>query len=336
MRRLGSLVTLCAFSLCYCRAQTDKRTEAQIFGFEGPVKSAVTNVENYGIEFQQPEGPAIVIPEGFRDIEFDLRGNMIKAGEILPNGEFFGTIIQNIQDGDGKITQRISTDFASGQLSSQVWFGPFGVTESDSYISGKLYQRAICTYEDRGFLTDCATLDEKGTAVEERLIRKGEDGQVLEEASWGHVDGDFFYERINNQEDTHLFQRWGMDDGRLRLETSTEKGKVISFWSADAKPNQWGSTSTDFEDHANAVRTSCNKGGACTASHVHYEYIDEAERDPKTAEWTDSKGGVVYAAYYEYVFDSHKNWIRRDIRIVSPNHPDPTLYETDSRTITYW
>jgi hypothetical protein len=69
---------------------------------------------------------------------------------------------------------------------------------------------------------------------------------------------------------------------------------------------------------------------------VHYEYADEAERDPKTAEWTDSKGAVVYAAYYEYMFDHHQNWIRRDIRIVSPDHPDPTLYETDSRTITYW
>jgi hypothetical protein len=224
------------------------------------VKSAVTNVQNYGIEFRQPEGPAIVLPEGFRDIEFDPEGNMTKAGEILSNGEFFGTIIQDIRGGDGKITQRISTDFASGQLSSQVWFGPFGATTSESYISGKLYQRAVCTYEDRGYLSDCATLDATGTAVDERIIRRGESGQVLEEASWGHVGGDFFYERINNEEDTNLFQRWGKDDGRLRLQTSTEKGKLVYFWSADAQPNQWGSTSTDFKDHANAVRTSCKRG----------------------------------------------------------------------------
>ena len=335
MRPLGPVITLCAFSLTFAPAQTPQRTESQLQGYQGPVETAIIDVQSYGVEFEQPEGPGIVYSAGFRSIEFDHDGNMTKAGEILPNGKFFGEIIQNIRGGDGQLTQRIYTDFASGQLSHQDWFGPFGPTRSDVYIMGKLFQRSICTYEDHGHLSDCATLDANGTAIEERLIKRTDDGQVLQEASWGHVGGDIFYERINNQEESHFFQRWG-DDGRLRLQTSTLNGKVVSFWSANAEPNQWGSTSIHFENHSDADRTSCKKGGPCITSHVHYEFIDESKKDPRSAEWRDSEGKVVYAAYYEYVYDSHKNWIHRDVWIVSPEHPDRTLYETDSRTITYW
>ena len=45
MRPLGPVITtLCAFSLCCAGAQTQKRTEAQNYSFQGPVESAITNV----------------------------------------------------------------------------------------------------------------------------------------------------------------------------------------------------------------------------------------------------------------------------------------------------
>ncbi len=137
MRPLGPVITtLCAFSLCCAGTQTQKHTEAQNYGFQGPVESAITDVQNYGIEFEQPEGPGIISSAGIRDLEFDHNGNMTKAGEILPNGKFFGEVIQNIDGDDGQITQRIHTDVASGQ-SSVVLFGPFGPTQSGSYVSVK-------------------------------------------------------------------------------------------------------------------------------------------------------------------------------------------------------
>lgn len=71
------------------------------------------------------------------------------------------------------------------------------------------------------------------------------------------------------------------------------------------------------------------------ASHIHYEFADKAQRHPVGAEWKDANGNLRYAAYYQYAFDSHANWVRREILIVSPEHPDRTPYETDTRTITY-
>jgi hypothetical protein len=70
--------------------------------------------------------------------------------------------------------------------------------------------------------------------------------------------------------------------------------------------------------------------------HVHYDFADPAMEKPKSAEWRDSTGKLVYGAYYEYQFDSHENWTYRKVWIVSPDDPNRTLYETNSRTITYW
>jgi hypothetical protein len=55
-----------------------------------------------------------------------------------------------------------------------------------------------------------------------------------------------------------------------------------------------------------------------------------------SAEWKDANCKLIYAAYYEYVFDSHASWVRREVWIISPRHPDRTFYEADIRTITYW
>jgi hypothetical protein len=61
-----------------------------------------------------------------------------------------------------------------------------------------------------------------------------------------------------------------------------------------------------------------------------------SQKAPLSAEWKDANGKLIYAAYYEYVFDSHGNWVRREVWIISPSHPNRTFYETDIRTITYW
>jgi hypothetical protein len=88
---LRPVIVLCAFSICRAFAQSaHPTTEAELAdGFLGRVETAVTDVQNTGIDFSQPEGPSIVYPVGFKALEFDRDGNRVKAGEILPNGNFF-------------------------------------------------------------------------------------------------------------------------------------------------------------------------------------------------------------------------------------------------------
>ncbi len=335
IRLLRPVIVLCAFSICRASAQSSPPTEAESAdGLLGPAETAIIDVRNYGIDFDQPEGPSIVYPVFFTALEFDHNGNRVMAGEILPNGNFFGEIITNIRDPGGHITQRIYTDFASGKLSHEDWFGPYGILRSDTYIRGELFQRQLCTYEEQGRMSTCTTQDAKGTVIEARVMKTANDGQVVKESTVGHEAGELFDEEIDNKNNSHLFERFD-ENGKPELQSSIRQGKVDSFWAASNKGNQWGSNSTNFTNPSDASRTSCTNNG-CTTSHIHYEFVDKAKRQPLSAEWKDANDKLIYAAYYEYVFDSHGNWVRREVWIISPSHPNRTFYETDMRTITYW
>jgi hypothetical protein len=266
-------------------------------------------------------------------LKFDDDGNRVEAGEILPNGKFFGEIIRNIRDSGGHITHRIYTDFATGKLSHEDWFGSSGILRSDVYSLGELFQRELYAYDEQGHMSRRTIQDGKGNVIEDRVMKTADNGKVVEEGSWGHEGGELFYEHIDNKNNSHSFQRFD-ENGKPELQTSIQQGKVDSFWAASNRRNQWGSDSTSFTNHSDADRTSCANGG-CTTSHIHYEFANEAKREPISAEWKDANGKLIYAAYYDYVFDSHGNWVRREVWIISPSHPDRTLYETDTRTITY-
>jgi hypothetical protein len=335
IRLLRPVIVLCAFSICRASAQSSPPTEAESAdGFLGRVETAVTDVHTNRFDFAQPEGPSIVFPVGFKALEFDRDGNRVKAGEILHNGNFFGEIIRNIRDPDGHITQRLYTDFVSGKLSHEDWFGPYGILRSDIYIRGELFQRQLYTYDEQGRMSMRTTQDGKDTVIEGRVMKTANDGQEVKESTVGHVAGELFDEEIDNKNNSHLFERFD-ENGKPELQSSIHQGKVDSFWAASNQRNQWGSNSTSFTNRSDASRTSCTNNG-CTTSHIHYEFVDEAKKHPLSAEWKDANGKLIYAAYYEYVFDSHANWVRREVWIISPRHPNRTFYETDIRTITYW
>ena len=69
---------------------------------------------------------------------------------------------------------------------------------------------------------------------------------------------------------------------------------------------------------------------------MRYSYADSAKRYPASAEWRDSSGNLLYATYFDYEFDDRNNWTKRTIWVVSPEIPERSLYETDTRTIAYW
>jgi hypothetical protein len=177
------------------------------------------------------------------------------------------------------------------------------------------------------------TRDGKDTVIEGRVMKTAKDGLLVKESTVGHQAGELFDEEIDNKNNSHSFVRFD-ENGKPELQSYIQQGKVDSFWAASNKRNEWGSNSTNFTNRSDASRTSCMNNG-CTISHVHYEFVDEAKKHPLSAEWKDANGKLIYAAYYEYVFDSQGNWVRREVWIISPSHPNRTFYETDIRNITY-
>jgi hypothetical protein len=335
VRSMRRVIALCAFLVTVAMAQNQRQTEAQSDGFHGQVKAVVTYVDTYGDEWQQPEGPALVYPVGFRDLEYDIDGNRIKLGEILPDGRFFGETVELVRSTDGQIVQRIATDADSGKVSRHDWLGPFGATKTDSFFEGKLLNRQLFTYDPLGHLSHRMILDGDGKHMEELAIKNADDGSMIEKGSWGNDGGSTWYEYFNAQTDSLSFGTFD-DSGHIQLNLSSKHGKVVSFWSASDEPDQFGRTFTDQKDHGNFDRYSCRKGGACDVAHVHYEYADAARENPTSVEWRGSNGELLYAAYYEYEVDSRHNWVHRKVWVRSPNLPNRTPYETDSRSITYW
>jgi hypothetical protein len=60
------------------------------------------------------------------------------------------------------------------------------------------------------------------------------------------------------------------------------------------------------------------------------------KRNPISAEWRDSEGNLLFAAYYNYEMDSFRNWTYRQVWVWTPDLGDRALYETDFRGIAYW
>ena len=118
-----------------------------------------------------------------------------------------------------------------------------------------------------------------------------------------------------------------------------------TFWEASDEPDQFGDSITttfdksniDMFSQGNIDIFSCHKDGACDVTHVHYTYADSSSHQfPTTAEWRDDSGKLQYASWSEYEFDDQHNWTKRTVWVLSPEIPERTLYETDTRILTYW
>jgi hypothetical protein len=44
----------------------------------------------------------------------------------------------------------------------------------------------------------------------------------------------------------------------------------------------------------------------------------------------------LFAAYFDYELDAHRNWTHRKVWVIGPKQPARTLYEEDVRSLTYW
>lgn len=110
-----------------------------------------------------PNGPAVALPDGCPECEYDPEGNRIKTGQII-DGEFRGDVVRFVRDSIGKVVEKIAENY-KGEMYRREVIGPHGITEQDGFENGKLISRSFWFYDANGHLTEHRNYDREGVIV---------------------------------------------------------------------------------------------------------------------------------------------------------------------------
>ena len=322
------------FAVLLSSVQAQSKTEAQMDGLSGPVKSVSSSTTQSGVRWQQPGGPTMVTPIWCRDCEYNPDGTKTKSGQVA-EGKFFGEFIRLVRDADGHVTDRYSYSSSTGELQRHDVMGPFGKTEQRVYIGGKLRYRSTFSYDQYGHLSDWRSFDGAGKSEGDVLTVTDKEGTLLRKSAYGK-NGGLSYEQTFDPE-TKVEHFTTFDElGKVKLTWTAIHGKLISFWEPHDSPSQFGDNFNEPDGEGNVDNYSCHADLSCDVSHVHYDYVDGDKHTPRSAEWRDSENNLKLAAYFDYEVDAFRNWTYRRVWVWNPELGERTLYETDFRAITYW
>jgi hypothetical protein len=324
------------FPLCAV-AQERNLTDALRMDLAGPVKSvSVQTTTATGLVWSQPGGPTLVLPVWCHECEFDPNGNRTKFGQII-DGRFQGETVQLFFDGEGHVTERIAEDAATGETVRREIAGPFGNTEESSYRGGALQSRVLFTYDQYGHRIDWLTLDSGGNQQGRTVMHTDKDGNDTEQLDYGKEGELLLHVRHTFDPKTKIEHFTSFDQsGGVKLTWTVTGGMLSSFWELPGSQPEYGEGFSEDVGNNTFATYQCHSDGTCERSRVHYVYLDAKRRNPQSAEWRDESGDLLYAAYYDYEIDAHRNWINRTIWVWSKSLGERKVYETDSRVISYW
>lgn len=169
---------------CVASAQVKSKTDAQMDGLAGPVKSVSSAITQSGVKWQQPGGPTLVAPIWCKDCEYDPDGTKTKSGELV-EGKFFGEGIRLIRDANGQVTDRSSYNASTGELQRHEVMGPFGRTEQKVYIGAKLYSRSTFSYDQYGHLSEWLSFDAAGRSEGRTFTATDKEGTLTRRSVFG-------------------------------------------------------------------------------------------------------------------------------------------------------
>jgi len=312
-----------------------RKTDAQIDGLAGPVRSVASQVTSSGVQWLQPDGPTMVLPIWCRDCEYDPDGTRTASGQMA-DGKFLGSVMRLVRDGDGNVTERFTDDARTETLQSHEFMGPFGRTELTVYAGGKSKSRETWAYDPYGHVAEFRAFDGAGKLQTHTSMKTDKDGTMTEALEWTN-DGQLQMQQTFDPETQTEHYTMFDELGRVKLTWMFSHHKLVSFWEpSDSPRRQFGDNfNEDVGDHT-MENYACHSDLQCDISRVHYEYANGNTRNPVSAEWRDETGNLKFGAYFEYGLDSFQNWTSRRVWVWNRELGESTLFETDSRLITYW
>jgi hypothetical protein len=332
MRCLRYILCL-SFLITLAYAQSNQ-TDARRDDLAGPVKSVSTSTKSLGVKWQQPGGPTLLIPVWCRDCDYDPDGSKTRSGGVM-EGKFYGETIRLVRDANGNVTERFanSTVVAGSYRYERV--GPFGNIEQVSYQAGKVLARSKFSYDEYGHMMEWLSFDGQGNPTGRSQWKRLPDAAVTEQSVYGK-DGELQWQQTWDPETTE--ERFTTYDelGKPKLMWTAVDGKPTSFSDRSEDPSPFGSGLTEKTGENDVDNYVFHKDGNFERCRIHFEYLDADKRNMRIGEWRDAQGKLLLGAYYEYEIDSFRNWTERQVWVWSPELGEKTLYEVDSRKITYW
>jgi hypothetical protein len=328
-RRLAFSVFVSAMVVC---AQQAKETNATQDYLLGQVKSIRTTTNRSAVQFVQPGGPTLYWPITCYDCDYEPDGTRIRQAQTV-DGKALGNSSTLERDPEGHIVKRTFFDLTNGQMYHEDEFGPFGVTKQTEYRGEKGPVHGITTYDEFGHPVDAISYDSDGIESGRTHSVRTKDGTLVRESQFG--PNGLLYEDSNDPNNhSERFTRYD-PSGALIVKWAYEDGKY-TFWESPPLPDAFGEGFYEKINDHEMTNYHCHSDSHCDLSRIHYAFQGPGRHNPTTAEWRDSSGKLLYAAYCEYTLDETGNWTHRKVWVVTPDLAERTLYEEDSRLITYW
>lgn len=315
------------------RAAEPKRTDARNNGFIGPVHSVSTQEGAPLFSLDQRKFPVLIGHTGCRECEFDRWGAMIKSG-TKSEGEFRGESFRIMRDEAGHVIEQVRMD-SKGEIVGRDLFVPFGVTEHSEFQEGKRSFHSVWSYDSNGHMLEWVQYDGDDRIVTRTVRQADFTGNVKEDWSFGKND-QFSYHIVDTYDPATDVWTWTSfnENGTLKIAIATQNGKVLSYRHPTTEENAFGEHF--FLDRIGKTQHSFRGHSDGTCDDVKTIYPADSNHLPSRIEWRDGAGVLRLAADFEYEVDGYGNWTRRSFWVWTPELSERKLYETDTRTLTYW
>jgi len=334
MRPLNWLCIPLLIGSAFSVSSADKKSNDRLIdGFSGPVKSVSTKVERNEVKLREPDGPAVILPAGCEECDYDQDGNRIRLGQ-MDGTNFHGHTTQFIRDSGGVVTERIDQN-EKGQLTGRSVMGPFGSVEDTVYSDGELASRRTYRYDDRGNIIEILALDFNGAEASRSTMTYDESSHVVEEWDRGK-NNSFELHFVHTYDPKTHFETWTTfnENGSAKLSWVLQDTSMLSYWQQPGDGPAIGSTF--FMDSGPRKQEARNYHSDGTFDRVESEFLDEQKRNVSHVERHGPMDELSMVADYEYEFDLLGNWTKRTAWVWTPGLGQRTLYETDYLTLAYW
>lgn len=238
-----------------------------------------------------------------------------------------------VRDANGMVVEVIDQNL-KGEPTGRRLMGPFGPVEQQVLAAGVWRTLSISRYDERGNEIEWTAFDLDGTVTHSRNATYDEAGMVTEE--WLRGKNHEFRQHIVHTYDRRTkFETYTsfLEDGSAGLIFTLQDVKVLSYWQP---PGSTQGSLPFLWDTGPKSRESRTYHADGTYERVESTFRDDQKRNVARVEFHDSANVLKAAADYEYEFDSVGNWLKRTVRVWTPELGVSELYETNYRVLTYW
>lgn len=312
------------------------RTQAEILGFAGPIKTVSTTYQTFMQQPDQPDGQNVIYQLPCGECEFDRQGNQVKTG-WMDNDQFSGNVEHRVLDGLGRVQEETWENEKGDVVARHVYTnGPAGKVQDGGYMNGKLLNTATFTYDSQGNVIESSVYKPDGSLESRHWSTFDERGNELGSISEG--PGDIYYDviRTYNRQTGHLASFMSLNrDGSMRLWFTMNADTVLSYWQQRGDEHTYGSGMCFGDD--NGTEQDCREySWDGTYSTAHYTFTDETKHNPVKVTLLGTDHQFLMEADYDYELDAFGNWTKRTVWVKTKESGERQLLEKDARTLTYY